>query len=352
MNIEKRYFKYHLKKQLPSLLIILAISLWLVWTGSINEYAFYDEKLDDFTPGLSLGPASTILGLMSVFMPIAEFSMFKKRKDLDNLFSLPISRERMFGVHFLTGLMANSIVFLLCAVVAFFCGISIHLPLSSLVYMIPYCFCALLWGAVLYAFFTFIFYEGNTVTDGALFVWAHTVVPLMFLGGIAVLLEICGVNTSIGFVRAVAGMSPISPLIWINSYFGDLICPIEDFFHYFGVTPDLLNMGIVAAIYLIAGVLAGIAFFRCSVNKRVEQTGEISESWFGYRTLIPLGLFPIFTSVGLALPLVAVAVACAIAVYLIYRRGLHLRKQDWIVIGCLSAYGMILVPILDVLCNN
>jgi len=351
MSVEKRYFKYHFTKRLPTLLIVLAISLWFVFSSSISEYGTYDEALDDFLPTLLLGPASTVLGMMSVFMPMAEFSMFKKRKDLDNLFSLPISRERMLGVHFLTGLITNAVVFVSCVIVVFFCGLSIDLPLSTLVYLIPYCLLQLLWGTVMYAFFTFIFYEGNTAADGAIFVWAHCGVPLMFLGGIAALMEIVGLDQWDWFLEIAAGMSPISPFAWISSSFEELVCPVEDVDFFLELTPDLSSWLTGTVFYLVAGILAGVAFFRYSGKKRVEHTGEISESWFGYRTLIPLGLFPVFTTIGMVLPLAAVAFACTFAVYLIYRRGFHLRKWDWITIGALTAYGLILVPILSAVFN-
>ena len=340
MSITKRYFRYHFNKQLPILFITAALSLWMVFSSSFYQYeSFYDDTV---ITEILLSPTSTILLMMSMFMPAVELSMFKKRRDLDNLFSLPIAREKMLGIHFLTGLIINSTVFVLNVIMVLFGCISVDVDPSALPILIPYCLFGLLWGTVLYGFFTFIFYEANTATDGVLFVIAHSFVFTIFFGGISLLFD--WFMLPYKWCEPFVALSPAVPLYWISNACVNVLDPPEE--NYF-VTDLKTSIGVFATVfYLIAGILAIVAFFRNCKKKRTEQVGEISDSWFGYKTLLPLILFPIFTFASFSVVSVF-ALTCTFIGYLIYRRGLHFTKWDWIAMGSLAGYGIILVPLIS-----
>lgn len=338
MSIEKRYFRYHFNKQLPVFLITAALSLWMVFSSSFYQYeSVFDDVVET---EILLSPTTTILLMMSMFMPAVELSMFKKRRDLDNLFSLPIAREKMLGIHFLTGLIINSSVFVLNVLTVLLGCISVDVDPSALPILIPYCLFGLLWGTVLYGFFTFIFYEANTSTDGVLFIMAHSFVLTVFFGGLSLFLDM--LNLPYKWLATAITLSPAVPLYWISSVCVNVLDP-ED--NYFTVELETYEGIFATVVFLVIGIVATVAFFRNCKKKRTEHVGEISESWFGYKTLLPLLLFPLFTFASFSV-ISVFALTSTFVGYLIYRRGLHFKASDWIIMGCLAGYGIILVPLI------
>ena len=90
---------------------------------------------------------------------------------------------------------------------------------------------------------------------------------------------------------------------------------------------------IISTFWIIAGIASVIGLFFTFGKKRTEKTEEISDSFFGFRTLIPvyaicaiISVNPSNNTAGLA-SFVIIEVLAFIA-YTIYRRGFHYKKSD------------------------
>jgi hypothetical protein len=98
-------------------------------------------------------------------------------------------------------------------------------------------------------------------------------------------------------------------------------------------------------VWTMIGIAAAVGYFVTFVKRRAEKAGEISNSWFGYKTLIPIYgcslIFEMRSSSGLN-PLSLVSFALMIVGYIVYRRGFRFKKSDIIVM----AAGLILAFIL------
>jgi hypothetical protein len=82
--------------------------------------------------------------------------------------------------------------------------------------------------------------------------------------------------------------------------------------------------------WLIAGALSAVGFFLTFGKRRMEKTEEISDSYFGFRTLIPIfGIAGMIAFCMSDMIIVWVIIELlAILGYTIYRRGFHYKKSD------------------------
>ena len=92
-----------------------------------------------------------------------------------------------------------------------------------------------------------------------------------------------------------------------------------------------------------AGVVSVLGFFFTFGKRRMEKTGEISNSFFGFRTLIPIYAvstmlyWSIAENVSFAITWAVIEVLVLIA-YAIYRRGFHYKKSDIIILCALAIF--------------
>ena len=144
----KNYFNYIFKKSRSRLFISLVISL-LITVATVDVY-IYDSG-DFRTVSVSFGWISFILGALCILTPILELAHFKNRRNIDTLFSLPISKFKMGIAHYLNGIVHISSVFTLCSLYTFLYLLARRNDINA-VKFIPYYFLALLFGIILYSF--------------------------------------------------------------------------------------------------------------------------------------------------------------------------------------------------------
>ena len=111
---------------------------------------------------------ATILGVLCMLIPIIELAPFKNRRNLDSLFSLPVSRRKQALAHYLNGIIQISVAFTVCCVLALIQLIAYKRG-AIIGYFIVYYFLALIVGILIYSVFMLLFDQANTVIDGILF---------------------------------------------------------------------------------------------------------------------------------------------------------------------------------------
>ena len=94
----------------------------------------------------------------------------------------------------------------------------------------------------------------------------------------------------------------------------------------------------------VVGVAAAVLAFVLADKKKTESAEEISNSIFGYKLLIPLIAFPFILSNGVLdgyyNEALLVTIGAAVA-YTVYRRGVHYKKSDYIIVGTMLALSII-----------
>ena len=86
-----------------------------------------------------------------------------------------------------------------------------------------------------------------------------------------------------------------------------------------------------SVVWPVLGAAAAVGFFRFFGQRRAEKTEEISDSWFGFKLLIPVYAFCSLIALGGITGLFDIVFV--FVGYVIYRRGFRLKKSDWIIMG-------------------
>jgi len=175
-----QYFKYHFRSTFLRLIIMMAIVLVVSfinidgiikmghrYISYINEYGIpnghYVESMR-----VILGDYTTILAVLCTLMPILEFYGFKSRRNLDTMFTLPVSRTKMLFAHLLNGWIHIMLAFTAEAVIIF-AALRQQKELIDESFLFGYYFVLLAVGLAIYLFFSFVFSQGNTIIDGMVF---------------------------------------------------------------------------------------------------------------------------------------------------------------------------------------
>ena len=87
-------------------------------------------------------------------------------------------------------------------------------------------------------------------------------------------------------------------------------------------------------VWGVIGVACAIGYFYTFKKKGAQLAGEISNSWFGYRLLIPIYGYSLHLLTGIEGLLTILIFAAMIIGYIIYRRSFKLKTSDLIVTAC------------------
>ena len=170
-----KMIKYNLKNRtlliLITTIVFLAIGFALYIDGDFLRYYHFYNRVTDQSFNV-IGPDSspilfiTIMAcILCTIIPVIEFSFKMSKISIDQMYSLPIKREKLYIAKFISGfieiLIPVSVVFIFCLLKVLF---SNHM--YETIYFLPYFVCLILFMFLLYSTITFFFTRGNTVIDG------------------------------------------------------------------------------------------------------------------------------------------------------------------------------------------
>lgn len=341
MTTTKSYFKYHFCGSWKRLLIITILGLLLVALTCNDALVGVSPKVDYTVSQPNIDIFAIFLGLICIITPIIELYAFNNKKNNDTIFVLPISRKNLLSVHLFNGLLqiiiSYSVVFLGWLVLyAHKNAAMLNTRYIPLMYIV-----LLAMGAVMYIFYAAVFSLANTTLDGIVFMFLWSLLPYLIGWFIYDLTH--GMSQ---YLFASRGFMLLVP-------FGFLYSLIEMFEHSLAVrirydfdlegaiteprtldvSQDIIIGAVFYAILLALSIVCIYYFFR---HKKLEQVGEISESYLGYKLLGPtftiLGWCVLVRGMESAFFYVLYIIV-VISGYTLYRRGFHFKKQDWAVIA-------------------
>ena len=319
----KQYFRSHLKGNLRALVCIFAAVLVLTFLLGINEQktSYYNYALEKFITSYhsTLYIPVVFLCILAYVLPVMEFSFFKKRINLDCAYALPISRRAMGMVHYLTGLIILFGAFTASYLLNFILLLRWEPGIFNFLPMIPHYLLCLLLGFAMYSMMVFVFNEANTKGDGIWFMALYSFVFILVLFAFATITE--------KWDTAILAATPWGAVDWITTNFQRLVERSNESYGGYGNTEQYV---IWLIFWVIAGITSAAFFFLTFGKRRMEKTEEISDSYFGFRTLIPI--YAISGMIGFqdagSIILLVIIELFAILGYTIYRRGFHYKKSD------------------------
>lgn len=328
----KAYLRDHIRDNLKSFLYIIVICMAITFVFAINGQISINYK-NELEYASLIGVPATLLIICAYVIPVMEFSIFKKRVNLDCLYALPIKRRELAVVHHITGLLMlvipYTLSYLLNALLLLRAPEAFDLPP-----LLPYYFVSLALGISQYSVFVFVFHKANTKGDGIWFIilwsfvimlvwtalWEMDIIDANFNGlgipwGLLASLTPC-------YRYLIEGIPEWSTWSLDELYYWDI------------------DQIVWFVIWLLAGIAATVGYVLDFGKQRTEKTGEISDSVFGYKVLIPVyavaGMIS-FDSSDMPVFWLIIEII-AILGYTIYRRGFHYKKSDIIILILLTVF--------------
>ena len=340
MKTTLRDFKHHAKDTLIRAAIITFICLVIVTmvAQGVNEtytrQKEYSENWyvygypEDYTWSLNpqIGFFVAFSAILTTLLPMLELSCFNNRKYLDSAFSFPISRISLISVNLLNGflqfLAAYTLSFIWYAIALLPCADKVSYPA-----LWSFFFISLLCSLFYYSVNAFFFSVCNSTVDGFL-----TAVAWQFIIALVMLTfsEMFNLNIDSETLLTILWM----PLVQICDYFTgisrgrNVVVPDLGTDNPYAMTIYLIVIPILTVLF-VAGMLY---FFN---KKRAESAGEISNTPFSYKVLLPVctGLLIYWAFEGEAAIISILALIFSTVGYIIYRRTVKLKIFDIVVIS-------------------
>ena len=318
-----RYLSYRLQKSVMSTLVFTVLALLL------TNFVVQEELTGRYSlPRTGLYILAVVLGIACTLIPLMETDCFKNRRNLDTLYFLPISRFKLALAHYLSGWIQVMVIYTVPFLWGVIC-IFAKADQFDMLYLLPYYFLSLLLGLIIYSFFMFLFGEGNTSGDGLAF---------CLLGAFALLLIFCAINEvwwkhSKSFLFDSEWGLVYIPLNNLTVLFQNKI-HIHSTYGFDLVNEEHIREALyMFALWGVIGVASAIGYFVTFVRKGAEKIGDISDSWFGYKTMIPLYAYLGFFLLGIQEIISILIFMLTLVGYFIYRRSFRLKKSDLISIA-------------------
>jgi hypothetical protein len=337
MTNTKQYFKAYLRQNLKFITIVLALVIIVSFIWGLNDqpvkYRDHGTYVIYYTSTLSI--PMYVLILFSIVLPVKEFSFFKKRINLDCAYSLPISRKAMGVVHYLVGCIMLWGVYTASYLTNFILMLSRGAGYFNYTPMIEHYFLCLFLGMATYSVFVFVFNEANTRGDGIWFMLLYSLVVYVIIQG----LRVAHVLDYKYHIEAEYSLSSYL-LENITSHYEKLVEIARVRKTSFWDKQDCLWY----AYWMVLWAASAIGTYFTFGKRRMEKTEEVSDSFWGFRTLIPIYACFVIMMMGTVdlMSLVFIEVFAVIG-YVIYRRGFHFKKSDFIVLAAILVYGILKV---------
>ena len=280
------------------------------------------------------------LTIMAIFIPLYEFSPLKSRRGADLYYSLPLDRKRLYTQFYLKGLIELSVSYL----IVFILGL-----LSSLVkgyhfeyiYYLPLFFLLLITMIGYYSFNVFLCIKNNRTIDTAIIIVLYMIVPYIFMFALSVLFN----KTSIALS---SGYAPVAMINHIGVTFSRRIEALEI------VTNQLANH-VYTGIWFIIGIFSFLSTLFVKTYNNPEDVQQKSNTWFGYKILIPMTLFSMIIGPAILISttnIISIVLSLVIAYvgYVIYERKFKISAASLITlisVGFLSTLLALLQSMLS-----
>lgn len=332
MNM-KRYAKYHFLKNIILLPVLLFIGF--VITSNVVTRSWWGDRIF-----LTLSPLAFFAYACAMVMPIIEFKDFTNKRNLDTIYSLPISRKALFAVHYLTGLVYVLVPYVFSALYSF--AQMTEAKGWSIGYFWPYFFMELLFVIALYSFMTLAVVIGNTLRDGVVLVLMYHYFPSLLMTTIAMIVG--RIKYGEEYLLQYKDMSviyeyttntvPSSVSSKLSAAFEEAISEKS--------APDLSAFGYV--VFVIIGIAALFAAHYVFTHKRTVLIGEATTSPLGFTTIIPATTLLLYVSTYNGGRLIAIRLMLLAITYIAYAlqyRSLKIGKKNLIVLGVLGVLAVL-----------
>lgn len=329
-----KMIKHYLKKRTLFIIIIsifsLLLSFVIVHSGDfLSTYYIEDNVYREGPANFPVGFITTIACILCTLIPIWEFSFKMNKVSIDQMYSLPIKREKLFLAKYFVGLIE---ILIPVTIISIDCLLTVVFEehMFELKYFIPYYLCLIGLSFILYSTITFFFTRGNTLVDGIVNI---IFITFFFVAFIGVLKEAVFYENREILVEE--NYFTYSPLSIIANFFNKKMIEksiISIGYQYFNFPIFKWSNFISIIVMVLVGLISFVLFIFLNKEDKAESCMQITNSWFSYRFMIPAYISMIIMIIGDNITyeaLIYILIGGFVA-YLLYRRNLKFKKGDYI----------------------
>lgn len=349
-----RYFKYELKKNFWTLVVLTAIAVLLYVVTVSTAELFYRPifvspdrpatavggNAEHINQSSQIGVVYATLGIFCAVIPMLMYSFKMNKRSVDAFYSLPLKKEKMYLVKTLVGLLLVLIPYTIAYWLGFL-TVALRENYFHLFYYIPGYFGGLFFGICLYGICAFSFTRANRTVDGVVFMLAYTFIGfLIAAGGTQMYYSLSGRKSDLD-------LSHFLSFGGLMSFGTNIDALIREGMPGGLELPSTVTWEPTTFLYPILLAAAGYALLFLLLRlEKGENAEQNSDSWFGYRVMIPLYIVAFFSSISYSLdmlPLYICLIAIgAIIMTIVYTRKILFNWRYWLMIAASIAVGLIL----------
>lgn len=293
MNIDLNYLKYLLKRNKRILAIYAAIcftaSTMVVLISQNNSAFFFRDVSSQVLTNFAF--MFIVIGYLA---PLIAFHFNFNKKQLDTLYSLPMTRKTLFNTHYIAGLMAILIlpsINILLGMIALIirCGVVSKTQVIS--FFIAYItLCTVM--VLIYSFNTWIVNKVNNLVDAILIEFAYAMLPYIIFACILFFIQshVVGYASTVEFLTydLFKWFTPWLLMSFPNNYFWNLyevtgVGPyLEAFLNY-----EWFSEGLGLLLYCVgtSGVFYWLSL-KAFTKRKAEMSEQHTKDFFTYPLII------------------------------------------------------------------
>ena len=325
------YLKYLLHKRIPIFLAVLSAFLII---AIINVSTMISNSYDTYYKPQMFGVFSTIFSVALVFLAMFEFSFKMRKVSIDQAYSFPLKREKFYLSRFIIGYLEAAIPLVVTYIISM-----MYLKIKGFPYLINYNAiftflpCLLILGLLAYGFVVFFYTQANNLIDGVATVGLALLAPILLVNALGSYGPMHNSHGSYYFI--------FYPIIGVTEAFNEAVLggTIKFSFNY---AFDSSYMVFATIIVLVVSLAATIGSYFTPRTFDSEKCGQVSESWYCYKILLPVLLISTsrFFQSSIITGLMVVVTYFG---YVLYRRSFKLNLKYWIVFGSIAAAEIIIL---------
>ncbi len=348
----KKYFLYELKKARWQLIIISAICTILFGTIAAvmpNSLSYSVEGTPSaITNPPLIGGIGGAMTLMCFIAPVLVYAFKMNKRCVDCYYALPLKKTKLYFVKTIIGLLLVLVPFTMAYWVTFLIYLIRPNNPYDMVWFVPTYFGLLFFGICLFGYNAFAFTRANSVADGVVFMIGYQAVMIL-----VALIPFIWSSGKLISVRYLLDFVPEWGASIFTSNMEALVCESQ-------LSQTILSqLGLkMTAMTFIMPLLRGAAgyglmFFLLKYDK-AEASQQVCESWFGYKTLIPIFAGTIIgllvgtiaqLSLSVAVVIFVMFSVLAFVLTIVWRRKFVFGKTGWTVFGVSLGAGLLIAVV-------
>ncbi len=287
----KNCFKYLFKQAIPLIIVLSVVFISIYDLSCIFTKCHYEPDAFAYAPYLrypdpNTYEITTMLAITTAIIPILNFARFKNKNAVDVYFSLPLSKNSLYIQKLIIGFIEIMIPF----TISYFIGFFIFIIRGADFYMVQYIpmyLLLVLASLLMYIICSFFVIKANNVVDSIIFIILYTLITTFIFNGLN---NVYYIFKGIYFIswRWTYILAPYGLMQKIADFYSYYLKIKMPNYSFSDKDVYILWMFVCLAIQLVLAGLALLGIFMHIKKVKNEDVEERSNTWFGYKTMIPI----------------------------------------------------------------